>query len=67
MIPAGIGETSPAVTATMASSSNALPWAACPMRMSARPWACRAVATRSASPKAAPIVPARRNASRELS
>jgi hypothetical protein len=67
MIPAGIGDTSPAVTATMASSSNATPSAATPIPMSARPWACHAVGTRSASPKAKPIVQARRNASYEPS
>ena len=49
MSPAAIGETSPAVTAVIASSSSATPSPTLSSRINARPQPCRAIAIRSTS------------------
>ena len=56
--PLTIGESSPAVTATMASSRRPRPSATRPCLISMMPWSCAARANRSASPKRSPTATA---------
>ena len=56
--PVTIGDSSPAVTATIVSSSSRRPVSRSPCRISAWPCSCTTSATRSASPKRRPIAAA---------
>ena len=63
--PTTVGDTSPAVTATIASSSRATPWSISPSSMCACPWPKRPSVARSRSPKRSAIRAASSNVARD--